>query len=182
MAAARPAPRSLTPAVLAVALAVGLAAAAALHGGLDGERASVTRAVATLGGIGALTVAVAVAGGWPRAIAGGIALLAAAYAVTVLGDGSRLDLTAPLVGALLVLTAELAHTACEWRGPHAVNRAAEVGRWLRLTGVVALGAVIGLGALAITSASGAGPPAVLLAGGAAAVLLLIMVTVLHRQA
>src|ERR1019366_8308183 len=137
MATARPAPRSLTPAVLAVAAAV--------------------------------------AGGWSRAVAWGIALLAAGYAISVLGEGSRLDLTAPLFGALLVVTAELAYTACEWRGPHAVNRAAEVRRGLRLTGVVALGALIGLGALGLTSAWGAGSPAVLVAGGAAGILLLVLV-------
>jgi hypothetical protein len=56
-----------------------------------------------------------------------------------------------------------------------------VRRWLRLTGVVALGALIGLGALGLTSAWGAGSPAVLVAGGAAAILLLVLVAVLHRQ-
>jgi hypothetical protein len=181
MATARPAPRSLTPAVLAVALAVGLAAAATLHGSLDGERTPVTHAAAAAVGVGALAVAAAVAGGWSRAVSWGIALLAAGYAISVLGEGSRLDLTAPVFGALLVVTAELAYTACEWRGPHAVNRAAEVRRWLRLTGVVALGALIGLGALGLTSAWGAGSPAVLVAGGAAAILLLVLVAVLHRQ-
>ncbi len=54
-------------------------------------------------------------------------------------------------------------------------------QWLRLTGVVALGALIGLCALALTWASGAGSPAVLVAGGGAAVAVLVLVTVPHRQ-
>jgi hypothetical protein len=88
----------------------------------------------------------------------------------------------PLVGAPLVITTELAYTSCDWRKPHAVNTAVELRRWLRIGGVVAFGALIGLGALALTSVAGADSPAVLVIGGSCVVALMVLVAVLHRQA
>ena len=86
------------------------------------------------------------------AIGWGVALLAAAYAACVVGRGAPVDVLAPLVGLLLVLVAELSHTACEWRGPHATDVSVERRRWARLTLTAAAGAVAGGGALALATA------------------------------
>jgi hypothetical protein len=181
VASARATSRPLIPGALSVALAAGLAATVALRASFGGERTLMIVVAVVAGAVGVIVVAGAVAAGWSTSIGWGIGLLAAEYAVCVLGEGSGIDLAAPLVGALLVITAEVAYTSCDWRRPHAVNAAAELRRWLRLAGVVAFGALIGLGALALTSVAGGESPAGLVVGGGCAVALVALVVVLHRQ-
>jgi hypothetical protein len=181
VASARAVSRALIPAALSVALAAALAATVALRAGLGGERTPLIVVAVAAGALGVLAVAGAVAAGRSTSIGWGLGLLAAEYAVCVLGEGRGIDLAAPLVGALLVITGELAYTSCEWRKPHAVSRAVELRRWLRIGAVVAFGAVVGLGALALTSMADANSPAALVLGGGCVVALMVLVAVLHRQ-
>jgi hypothetical protein len=148
---------------------------------LGGERTPIIVVAVAVGALGVLVVTGAVAAGWPTSIGWGIGLLAAEYAVCVLGEGRGIDLAAPIVGALLVVTAELAYTSCDWRKPHAISTAVELRRWLRIGGVVTFGAVVGLGALALTSAADADSPAALVIGGGCVVALMVLFAVLHRQ-
>lgn len=81
-----------------------------------------------------------------------MALLAAEYAIFLVGRGAPLDAYAPLLGIGLVLVAELSFTACEWRGPHAVDSTVELRRWSRLALAAAAGGGVGGGALALAAA------------------------------
>ncbi len=181
MASARATSRSLIPAALAVSLGAALAATVALRASFDGERAPIIGLAAATGALSVIVLAGAVASDRSNAIGWGIGLLAIEYATSVLGEGSRIDLAAPLIGALLVIIAELAYTSCEWRRPHAFIAAVELRRWLRIGGVVVFGTLVGLVALALTSVAGGVPPALLVVGGGCVVALMVLFAVLHRQ-
>ena len=119
---------------------------------------------------------------WPRSdlVGWAVALLAAAYAICVIGGGAAVDVEAPLVGIGLLFVAELSHTACEWRGPHAVKASVELRRWARLAAAGAAGAVAGGGALALAAAVPGSVPALLI--GAAGVVGLVGLTTWLRHA
>jgi hypothetical protein len=109
-----------------------------------------------------------------------VALLAAQYTICVIGGGAALDVEAPLVGIGLLLVAELSHTACEWRGPHAVSASVELCRWARLVAAGAVGAVAGGGALALAAAVPGSVPGLLI-GAAGAVGLVGLAAWLGRS-
>jgi hypothetical protein len=119
---------------------------------------------------------------WPRSdlVGWAVALLAAAYAICVNGGGAAIDVEAPLVGIGLLFVTELSHTACEWRGPHAVKASVELRRWARLAATGAAGAVAGGGALALAAAVPGSVPALLI--GAAGVVGLVGLTTWLRHA
>jgi hypothetical protein len=152
VATSRPAPRPLIPALVAVMLAAVLAAGGSLHADAAAEYPWRVAPVAAVGGLV----------GWA------VALLAAQYATLVIGGGASVDLLAPLVGLGLLFVAELSHTACERRGPHAVDASVELRRWARLVAAGAAGAVAGGGALALAAAVPGSVPALLI-GAAGAV-------------
>jgi hypothetical protein len=174
-------PRPLIPAALAGAIATLLAVALPVLAGLAGASSYVVGAAAFAGALGVALLVAGVLGDWDAVPAWGVSLLATAYGLIVLGEGRGVDLAAPLIGVLLVLIAELAQTACEWRGPHAVDWSVEGRRWLRLMAVAAAGALIGLAALLATSAIGAVSPLVLVVGSGAVVALLGMIVVLRGR-
>jgi hypothetical protein len=152
VAPSRSAARSLIPALLAVALSAVLVIAILLRAVAVAAVPALVDAAVGVGVAGLLVIAGAVATARTAAIGWGVALLAAAYAACVVGRGAPVDVLAPLVGLLLVLVAELSHTACEWRGPHATDVAVERRRWARLTLTAAAGAAAGAGALALATA------------------------------
>ncbi len=168
MATSRPAPHPLIPALCAVVLAGVLVAAGVLHADANAENHVLVAAVAAVGITGLLATIIAVA--WPRAelVGWAVALLAAEYTISVIAGRAALDIEAPLVGVGLLLVAELSHTACEWRGPHAVDTAVELRRWARLAAAGAAGAVAGGGALALAGSVPGSVPALLI-GAAGAV-------------
>ena len=174
MAAPRPAGRPLIPGLAALALGGGLGAFIALR------TVQGTVPVAVIAAAGTLTLAASVGFGRAAGIGWAVALLAAAYAVSLVVSGARVDAAAPLVGLALVLVAELSHTSCEWRGSHAENNALERRRWARLLGAAAAGAVVGGGALAVASAVQGSVPG-LLAGAGAVVGLVALATWLRAS-
>jgi hypothetical protein len=171
VATPRPAPRPLIPALCAVALAVVVAAAGVLHADADAENGVLVAVVVAVGIAGLLATVVAVAFAMPGVVGWAVALLAAQYASAVIGGGASVDVLAPLVGIGLLLVAELSHTACEWRGPHAVDASVELRRWGRLTAAGAAGALAGGGALALAAAVPGSVPGLLV--GAAGVVGLV---------
>jgi hypothetical protein len=118
--------------------------------------------VVAVGIAGLLATVVAVAFAMPGVVGWAVALLAAQYAISVIGGGAALDVEAPLVGVGLLLVAELSYTACEWRGPHAADASVELRRWARLATAGVGGAVAGAGALALAGAVQGSVPALLI--------------------
>jgi hypothetical protein len=100
-------------------------------------------------GVAALAVLTAsVAFGWTSGIAWTLALLAAEYAAALAArDASTVDAGAPLVGAGLLVVAELAYWSLERRGPGS-EEARLVVRRLAVLGGLALGSVL-LGAFVV---------------------------------
>ena len=129
MAPSRPAARPLIPALLAVALSAVLVAAILLRAVAAATAPALDGAAAGAGIAGLLVIVGAVAAGRSAPVGWGVGLLAAAYAAGLVGRGAQVDVLAPLVGLLLVLIAELSHSACEWRGPHATDPSVERRRW-----------------------------------------------------
>lgn len=180
MATSRPAPRPLIPALTAVVLAAVLAAGGILHADAAAEYPWRVAAVGAVGGVGLLATVVAVAFARPGLVGWAVALLAAQYAIAVIGGGAPVDLLAPLVGLGLLLVAELSHTACEWRGPHAADATVELRRWARLVAAGAAGTVAGGGALALAGSVPGSVPALLV--GAAGVVGLVGLATWLRHA
>lgn len=182
MAAARSAAGSLTAAALTVLVAGAIAAGAAAQSLAAGEGAAAAEVVITLAATGTVLLLAAFAFRRPGSIGWGVALLAAAYIVTVIDRGAGIDPTAPLFGLGLLLAAELAYTACELRGPHATDPAGELHRWALLTLVGGGGALVGAAAM-VVAAHLPGSVAGLLSGSAAAVALVAVAAWLrHRGA
>ena len=179
MATSRPAPHPLIPALGAGALAAVLVAAGVLHVDAHAENSVLVAVVVAVGIAGFLVTVAAVA--WPRSdlVGWAVALLAAAYAICVIGGGAAVDVEAPFVGIGLLFVAELSHTACEWRGPHAVKASVELRRWARLAAAGAAGPVAGGGALALAAAVPGSVPALLI--GAAGVVGLVGLTTWLRR-
>jgi hypothetical protein len=180
VATSRPAPRPLIPALMAVMLAAVLAAGGSLHADAAAEYPWRVAAVAAVGGLGLLVTVVAVAAARPGLVGWAVALLAAQHATLVIGGGASVDLLAPLVGLGLLFVAELSHTACEWRGPHAVDASVELRRWARLAAAGVAGAVAGGGALALAAAVPGSVPALLI-GAVGAVGLVGLATWLRHS-
>jgi hypothetical protein len=165
---------------MAVMLAAVLAAGGSLHADAAAEYPWRVAAVAAVGGLGLLVTVVAVAAARPGLVGWAVALLAAQHATLVIGGGASVDLLAPLVGLGLLFVAELSHTACEWRGPHAVDASVELRRWARLAAAGVAGAVAGGGALALAAAVPGSVPALLI-GAVGAVGLVGLATWLRHS-
>ncbi|MGA3183097.1 MAG: hypothetical protein ABSE52_00660 [Candidatus Dormibacteria bacterium] len=180
MATPRPAPHPLIPALLAVALTAVVAAAGVLHADVDAENRLLVTVIAAVGIAGLLGTIAAVAWSLSDLVGWAVALLAAQYAISVIGGGAALDVEAPLVGVGLLLVAELSYTACEWRGPHAADASVELRRWARLMAAGAAGAVAGGGALALAGAVPGSVPG-LLVGAAGVVGMVGLATWLGRS-
>ena len=180
MAPSRSAAHPLIPALLAVALTAMLVTTILLRAVAGATVPALVDGTAGAGIAGLLVIAVAVATARAAAIGWGLALIAATYAVSVVGRGAPVDGLAPLVGLVLVLVAELSHTACEWRGPHAVDASVERRRWARLALTAGGGAVAGGGALALAAAVPGSVPGLIL--GAAALVGLVGIAAWLRAA
>jgi hypothetical protein len=162
MASPRPAPRALIASLAAAVLAGALAAAAILHADADAENHLLVAAIAAVGVAGLLGIVAALTWSLSDLVGWAVALLAAQYAISVIGGGAALDVEALLVGVGLLLVAELSYAACEWRGPHAVDASVELRRWARLATAGVGGAVAGAGALALAGAVQGSVPALLI--------------------
>jgi hypothetical protein len=171
VATPRPAPHPLIPAVGAVVVAGVLVVVGVLHVDVNGENPLLVAAIGGVGIAGLLTTLWAVAERRAGRVGWAVAVLAAEYAISVIAGRAALDAEAPLVGVGLLLVAELSHTACEWRGPHAVDTSVELRRWARLAAAGVAGAVAGGGALALAGSVRGSVPGLLV--GAAGVVGLV---------
>lgn len=115
----------------------------------------------------------------PAAVAYSLALLGAEYLAGLAARGARLDLAAPVYGALLFLAGELAYAALDARRPAGAGGAR---RALPVLAVTAAGALAGYGLLALALAPVAGGLALTGAGAAAAVGAAVLAGRLARRA
>ena len=128
-------------------------------------------------GLAALVVlGVSLAIGWTAGIAWTLVLLAAEYATGLAArGGTDVDAAAPLVGAGLLLLAELAYWSLELRGPGYEEWPVVVRRLAALGALVFLSVVLGAFVVVVTAAPVGGGLAwdavgVLAAGGTLAIV------------
>jgi hypothetical protein len=159
-----------------VACLVGLTVVALL--GADGVAVAVG---VRLGGLAFLSLVAAVVIGWSPLVALSVGLVGAAYATHLALDNPSLDGKAALLGAGLLLTAELAYWSLEER-EHVATEPGEAFRRLGLLLGLAL-AVLGAGIalLIVSDAVRTGGLAVDLAGAAAAAAALLVVVLFARR-
>jgi hypothetical protein len=164
---------------LACGLAATAVAAALAAAPLAAARPPLRPVLAWLGGLGLLLAAVA-ALRLPGLLAPAMVLLMAGYAIVLVGRGDRIDPAAPLVGAGLLLYAELASWAAEARPRVRDQRPVLTTRAMVVTASTL--AALGLGAVVLlVAALPAGGGLVRLAVGvAAATATLTLVAVLAR--
>ena len=134
-----------------------------------------------LAAISLLALLAALALGWSSFVPISIALLGAAYATQLGVDDAPLDVKAPLFGAGLLVTAELAYWSLEERD----RVESDPGEWLRRLGVVValgLAALVAGGALLATAdlARTRGLAIDLVGAAAAAAALLVVVLTARR--
>jgi hypothetical protein len=180
VAPSRPSARPLIAALLAVVLTVALAAVILGRAAAAAEAPGWMGAAGGTGILAVLVISAAVLTARPGAVGWGVALLAAEYAVFLIGRGVRLDPAAPLLGAGLVLAAEVSITACEWRGPHAVDATVELRHWSRVVLAAAAGAAVGGGGLVLAAAIPGSVPGLVL--GAAGIVGLVGIAAWLRAA
>ncbi len=135
-----------------------------------------------LGALALLALVAALVLGWSVLIPLALGLLGAAYATHLGLDDPSLDATAPLFGAGLLLTAELAYWSLEERA----RVVSEPGEPLRRLGLLLVLAIVALGAgaglLAVADLARAGGLALDLLGAAAAAAALFVFVVVARRA
>ena len=128
-----------------------------------------------------LALVAAVVLGWSPLVPVSIGLVGAAYAVHLAADDPILDAKAALLGAGLLLTAELAYWSLEERE----RVAAEPGESFRRLGlllVLALGVLVaGIALLIVSDAVRTGGLAIDLVGAAAAAAALLVVVLFARR-
>jgi hypothetical protein len=140
-------------------------------------------AVAPLGLAAVVVLAASIGLGWTSGIAWTLVLLAAEYAAALaVRGGADVDAGAPLVGAGLLVLAELAYWSIELRGPGYEERGV-VARRLGALGVVAfLSVLLGAFVVVLTAAPLGGGLAWDAVGIAAAAGTLAIVAWLARRA
>jgi len=174
--ATTPAPaRGLTPAAASIAATAVLAAVIALRG------TGIAGLLAIPGSAAVLAAGVAVLFRRRAAIVACVLLVALEYGVAILRQGGSPDPAAPLVGAALLVIAELALVAVERHEPHAVLRDVEIRRWLLLAAAATGGVVVGGIALALAQSTAPLGFAALVAGAVAVVALMVLVTWTTRR-
>ena len=135
---------------LAVLSAIAFAGVLAWSCALATRVAPVT---ATVGGIGGVLLLLVLVRGLDDLLGSSILLLAAAYVLGLLAGRHVLDESAPLVGAALLLCAELATWSLEERPPVP----ADVGLVLARARAIGVLVLAGLGVSALVLAVAAGP-------------------------
>jgi hypothetical protein len=175
--ATAPAPaRGLIPATASIAATAVLAAVIALRGtGIAGLLAVPGSAAVLAAGVGVMLRR-------PAAIVACVLLVALEYGVAILRHGGSPDPAAPLVGAALLVVAELALVAVEWHEPHAVVLDVEIRRWLLVTAAATAGVMVGAIALVLAQSTGSLGFAALVAGAAAVVAIVALMTWVTRRA
>jgi hypothetical protein len=84
--------------------------------------------LATIGGIGGLLLLSALVWRWEEVLPWALVVLAIAYAVAIAAHGAEIDEAAPLVGAGLLLSSELATWSLDERWSIAAERAVVLSR------------------------------------------------------
>jgi hypothetical protein len=110
-------------------------------------------AVLPLGALALAVLGASLAAGWASGIAWTLALVGAAYAAALAARGAdSVDAAAPLVGAGLLLLAELAYWSVELRGPGYEERRVVARRLGALTALAFLSVVLGAFVVVLTAA------------------------------
>jgi hypothetical protein len=176
MAATPAAARRLIPGGAVVAIAAALAATSVLRA------PDIAVWLAIPGAAGVLVAALAMISRRPSIVVAAVLLLGAEYGAALVWRGNAPDFTAPVVGVALLVMAELAMTACDWRERgFLAHGAVETRRWLIIAAIAAGGVAIGSVALAAVGTASPGY-AGLAAGGIAAVALIALLGWLIRDA
>ena len=174
--AATPAPsRWVIPATASTA------AAAALAGVIAIRDADIAGPLAIPGVIAVLLLAAAVLMRWTNGIAVAVVLIGLEYAVATVQRGGGVDAAAPLVGAGLLVVAELGHVACERGEPHALIRGVETRRWMIVAAATAGGIALAVIALAVAQNTASFGFGELAAGALAVVTVVGLLTWLARD-
>ncbi|HEU0337217.1 MAG TPA: hypothetical protein VFR43_11715 [Gaiellaceae bacterium] len=134
-----------------------------------------------LGALGALVLAVAAAAGWPAPIPVALVLLGGEYAVFLVVRDPGIDGRAPLVAALLLVTAELAYWSLELRAAIAEEAGALARRVAFLLVLALLGMLLGAVMLALVGELGREGLWLEGLGAAAAVGALVLVLAAARE-
>jgi hypothetical protein len=136
--------------------------------------------LATIGVLGALLLVAALVLRWDELLPWSVVLLGTAYAVAIAAHGAEIDEAAPLVGAGLLLSSELATWSLDERWAIAAERAVVLSRTgaialLGLVSVMVSGIVLALAAAPVGSGLGW-----TILGAAAAVLVVALAVRLAR--
>jgi hypothetical protein len=159
---------------LAAALAVWPAAAIA-------ERVGVVWSAAAGGAAGVALLAIGLLARAPAFATAGLVLLGAEYAAVLAIESEPLDRRAPIVGAALFLTAELAWWSLELRARIAAEAGSYLLRLAFLLGLTAGALALGAGVLALVDVVRVGGLHIELAGAAAAVGILALALLMRRE-
>ena len=122
-----------------------------------------------LGGVAVVVVVAGVALESSAGIGLAIALLAAQYVVSALDPGAGVDARAPIVGAGLLLVAELAHWSIALRAPIRDESSIHAARARAIAVLVVASAGVAVVPLMVAALPPAGHPVLRVAGAGAAV-------------
>jgi hypothetical protein len=165
----------VTLGVLAVVPYAGVIAYAATR------EAAIAPVVVTIGVVGLLLLAFVLVRRVTEPFGWSIVLGGLAYAIALVAHGTHVDEVAPLVGAGLLLSGELATWSLEARWPVAADRAVDVSRAAAIGGLCLAGLAVGALVVGLTSAPVGGGVAWTALGAAAAVLVVALAARLARR-
>jgi hypothetical protein len=145
------------------------------------REAAVAPVVLTIGALGVLLLLFMLVRRVTELLGWTIVLGGLAYAIAFLAHGTHVDEVAPLVGAGLLLSSELATWSVDARWPVAADRAVVVSRAIAVCGLCLAGLAAGALVVGLTAAPVGGGVAWTALGAAAAVLVVAVAARLARR-
>jgi hypothetical protein len=134
----------------------------------------------TIGGMGALLLVSALVWHWEDVLPWALVVLAIAYAVAIAAHGAEIDEAAPLVGAGLLLSSELATWSLDERWLIAAERAVVLSRATAIALLVLAGGAVSAIVIALAAAPVGGGLGWTVLGAGAAVLVVALTVRLGR--
>ena len=155
-----------------------------MYGGLVAYVASrqppIAPLLATIGGIGTLLLVSALVWRWEEVLPWSLVVLAIAYAVAIAARGAEIDEAAPLVGAGLLLSCELATWSLDERWSIAAECAVVLSRATAIALLGLAGGTVSAVVIALAAAPVGGGLGWTVLGAAAAVLVVALTVRLAR--